>query len=261
MRQEWAIGQQKVILNDCLTEMRLMTEESVDVVVTSPPYNLGINYNTYEDNIPFKDYWAWIFVILKNIYWKLKPEGSMFLNVGGSCKHPCIGMEMCQIARNVGFVLQNNIVWVKSISIRDDSYGHFKPVPGKRFLNNQHESIYHFTKKGEVQLDRLAIGVNYADKSNIGRYADQDLRCRGNVWFIPYSTTQKKKQHPAGFPVELPEMCIRLHGIKEGMVILDPFLGAGTTLVACQKLGVNGVGIELDSMYCEYAMEKLNDKN
>jgi site-specific DNA-methyltransferase (adenine-specific) len=259
MRQEWIVNKQKIICNNCLAEMREMPEKSVDVVVTSPPYNLGINYSAYEDNLKFEDYWLWMYVILKNIFRVLKDDGSFFLNVGGSCKTPRIPMEMCQIAKNAGWTLQNNIIWVKSITIKDDSYGHFKPVPGERFLNNQHESIFHFTKTGEVKLDRLAIGCPYADKSNIGRYADQDLRCRGNVWFIPYKTTQSKKQHPAGFPIELPEMCIKLHGIKEDIKVLDPFLGAGTTLLACKKLNICGVGVDLDEIYCKLSITNLEE--
>lgn len=261
MRQEWTVNKQKVIFSDCLTEMRAMTYNSVDVVVTSPPYNLNIQYSTYSDNMPFTDYYRWMFVILKNIHNVLKDNGSLFLNVGGSCKNPNIPMEVCQIAKNAGFVLQNNIIWVKSISIEDTSFGHFKPVPGKRFLNNLHESIFHFTKSGNVSINRLGIGVKYADKSNIGRYSEVDCRCRGNVWFIPYETVQKKKSHPAGFPVKLPEMCLRLHGYTEDTVALDPFLGAGTTLLACNTLGINGIGIDMDLDYCTMAVNNLNEVN
>ncbi len=261
MRQEWVIDKQKVILNDCIPELRDMLEESVDVVVTSPPYNLGVQYNTYDDNLKFEDYWRWIYVVFKKIYRILKPDGSFFLNVGGSCKNPCLGMDTCQFARNAGFVLQNNIIWVKSITVNDISSGHFKPINSPRFLNDQHEFIFHFTKSGNVPIDRLAIGVKYQDKSNIGRYSDRDLRCRGNTWFIPYETIQKKKQHPAGFPVGLPLNCIKLAGIKENLVVLDPFMGAGTTLFACQRLGVSGIGIEIDQMYCDVTIELLKGMN
>lgn len=257
MREEWIVDKQKIVLNDCVAEMDSLNEKSIDVVVTSPPYNLDIKYNTYDDKLKSEDYWQWMSVVIKSIQRILKDDGSFFLNVGGTCIRPYIPFEMMNLCKSSGLTLQNNIIWVKSIAIRNDSYGHFKPVPGKRFLNNQHESIFHFTKQGNVTIDRLAIGVPYADKSNIGRYAEQDLRCRGNTWFIPYKTTQTKKQHPAGFPVDLPINCIKLHGIKNDMLVLDPFLGAGTTLSACQQLGVAGTGIDLDITYCEMSLESL----
>lgn len=80
------------------------------------------------------------------------------------------------------------------------------------------EYIFHFTNKGDVEVDKLADGlaVRYQDKSNLGRYSHQDKRDRGNTWFIPYQTIKHKSQrpHPATFPVKLPEMCIKLHGLR-----------------------------------------------
>jgi site-specific DNA-methyltransferase (adenine-specific) len=165
-------------------------------------------------------------------------------------------------ARAMGeaFVLQNHIVWVKSLSIGDDTVGHFKPINSARFLNHNHEAIFHFTKTGRVPVDRLAVGVPFKDKSNIARWGHpRDRRCGGNVWFIPYETVKSRAQkfdHPAGFPVELPLRCIQLHG-AEAPQVLDPFLGAGTTLVAAQKLGAAGIGFEVDLDYAERAATRL----
>ena len=125
-----------------------------------------------------------------------------------------------------------------------------------------HETILHLTKHGDVPLDKLAIGLPYADKSNIARRRHaEDKRDCGNVWWMPYETVQRKAEkfdHPAGFPVELPIRCIKLHGIRERLVVLDPFMGAGTTLVAAQRLGCQGIGIEIDPKYCEAARDRLN---
>ncbi len=118
------------------------------------------------------------------------------------------------------FVLQNTIHWIKSIAIDDRTFGHFKPISSKRFLNDCHEYIFHFTKTGRVEIDRLALGVPYQDKSNIARWSHtrgRDKRCRGNTWFIPYETIQsreKERPHPATFPVQLAEWCIKLHGVS-----------------------------------------------
>jgi len=265
--ERFVVDNQTIVCNDCLVELKSMTDESVDIIVTSPPYNLKIDYGTYKDDLPFDGYLNWLDEIFHELNRVLKPNGSFFLNVGGTCKEPCIAMDVCQIARK-RFTLQNDIVWVKSISIPEEnswkSQGHFKPIVSKRFVNQQHESVYHFTKTGDVTLDRLGIGVPYADKSNIDRWNHEDKqgkpdkRCRGNVWFLPYKTVQSRKQHPAGFPQELPEHSILLHGLRDDLIVLDPFLGAGSTLLACQKLGCQGIGIELDLDFCKMAVENLS---
>jgi site-specific DNA-methyltransferase (adenine-specific) len=187
-------------------------------------------------------------------------DGSFFLNVGATGADPWVAMDVANAFRET-FVLQNHIIWVKSVSIGEDTVGHFKPIASKRFLNNNHEAIFHFTKTGRVEVDRLAIGVPYKDKSNIARWqhAKADVRCAGNTWFIPYPTVRSKAQkfdHPAGFPVALPERCLRLHGIADA-VVLDPFLGAGTTLVAAERLGMRGIGLEIDGDYASAAVARL----
>lgn len=264
MRQEWIINNQKVICNDCLAELKQMPDKSVNVFITSPPYNIGIKYKTYEDKLTNEQYLAWLCNVGNEIYRVMTDDGSYFLNIGNKPTIPYIAMQVCMaMAKNTKLLLQNNIIWVKSITVNNTSAGHFKPINSMRFLNDQHESIFHFTKTGKVKLERLAIGVPYADKSNIERWkheekgAKPDCRCRGNTWFLPYETVQKKKEHPAGFPVSLPLNCIKLAGIKDDLVVVDPFLGAGTTLVACDKLGVNGIGIELDNNYCRMTLERL----
>jgi site-specific DNA-methyltransferase (adenine-specific) len=112
-------------------------------------------------------------------------------------------------------------------------------------------------------IDRLAIGVPFADKSNINRRQHpRDRRCGTNVWFIPYETVQSRAEkfdHPAGFPLELPLRCINLHGLRAGLFVVDPFLGAGTTLVAAQALGCPSIGIEIDRKYVEVAIKRLQE--
>jgi len=124
-------------------------------------------------------------------------------------------------------------------------------------LNQCHEYIFHLTKTGKVELDRLALGVKYQDKTNIRRWGHsdgKDVRCRGNTWFIPYKTIQngdKERPHPASYPPKLAEMCIRLHGLERTKMVLDPFNGIGNTTRACVELGVGQVGFEVDEGYFE----------
>jgi len=167
------------------------------------------------------------------------------------------------------FVLQNVIHWIKAITIEDKngdvrSYGHFKPISSNRFLNDAHEYVFHFTKSGRVELDRLAIGVPYQDKSNIARWSHargSDLRCRGNTWFIPYETIQnraKERPHPATFPVKLAEWCIKLHGLSRVHTVLDPFLGIGNSAVAAKNCGVKEfIGFEIDESYLAEAQRRI----
>jgi site-specific DNA-methyltransferase (adenine-specific) len=258
-RGPWTVGRQTVHLADCLAALRTLPDACVDVVVTSPPYNIGIAYRSYDDRRPRESYLAWITGIGVELSRVMNDGASFFLNVGSTSTDPWLAMDVAGALRST-FVLQNHITWAKSLSIGDDTFGHFKPITSRRYLNHNHEAIFHLTKTGGVAVDRLAVGVPFKDKSNIGRWGHaRDRRCAGNVWHIPYKTVRSKAQkfdHPAGFPVELPERCIRLHGV-EGAVVLDPFLGAGSTLVAAQRLGCTGIGIELDPHYAAIAVERL----
>lgn len=145
----------------------------------------------------------------------------------------------------------------------DIAVGHYKPIGGSRFLHDCHEYIFHFTKSGKVPLDRLAVGVPYQDKTNIGRWhsAKRDKRCRGNTWFVPYKTIRDRdnqRPHPSSFPVALPEMCIKLHGVSKAKLVLDPFAGIGSTALACLSIGVSFVGFDIDKQYLEIASKRVN---
>ncbi len=257
---------------DCLIGMAAIPGGSVDALVTSPPFNLRVKYKSYEDARAEKDYLAWTDEWAHEVKRLLHPEGSFFLNFGSAAnQNPWLPMEVMCLLRRQGWFLQNTIHWIKSITLDgpdgDVSRGHFKPINSKRYLNDCHEYIYHLTPTGTTMLDRLAVGVPYADKSNISRWGHtqgQDRRCRGNNWFIPYETRNRKLDHPASFPVALPSMCLKLHGgTVEGhygpaFTACDPFLGTGATAVAAMRLGVpNFVGFEIDDTYVREARRRV----
>jgi site-specific DNA-methyltransferase (adenine-specific) len=260
-------------LKDCISGMNeSLHEKSVDVVVTSPPYNIGVEYSTYHDKLPRGKYLQWIEEVGRAIKRVLRDDGSLFLNIGNKPTDQWITWDVAYVLRK-HFELQNTIIWVKSIGINksdvgkypniigDVAVGHFKPIRSDRFLNDCHEYIFHFSKKGENKLKKLEIGVPYQDKSNIGRWkaAKEDRRDRGNTWFIPYETIQSKKErpHPASFPVGLPEMCMKLHGIREDTLVVDPFSGIGSTAVASLRLGVSFVGFDIDNGYIDESIYRL----
>jgi site-specific DNA-methyltransferase (adenine-specific) len=260
-------------LGDCLDVLAEFPQGSLDAIVTSPPYNLGIRYRTYDDTMPRSRYLDWTGQWIGLAARALAEDGSLFLNVGSKPTDPWTALDVAQAARP-HLRLQNTIHWIKSIAIEkalagaaakleeDLAVGHYKPINSERFLHDCHEFVFHFTPKGATPLRRQAIGVKYQDKSNVARWrsAANDLRCRGNTWFIPYETIQsreKDRPHPATFPPRLPEMCLRLHGTDRITTVADPFLGLGSTAVACARLGLNFVGVEMDKGYLEEAIEKV----
>lgn len=254
------VGQQRIIHGDCLLQLRSMPDATFDLIVTSPPYNIGASYNLYDDRRQRTEYLDWIAAVAVELKRVLREDGSLFLNVGGTSADPWIPMDVAGVFRSI-FHLQNQIIWVKSIAINENTVGHFRPLNSRRYLNNCHETVFHFTCSGRVMVDRVAIGVPFKDKTNIARWGHaQDRRCAGNVWFIPYQTVSSREakfDHPAGFPVGLPKRCMKLHGQRNAN-ILDPFLGTGTTLVAAEELGFQGTGIEVDPQYVDSAVRRLS---
>lgn len=263
----------ELINGDCLQVLPTLEPESFDLIVTSPPYNLGIAYSQFKDTAPRDEFLSWCKQWAAEIKRVMTDDASFFLNIGAAPSNPLLPHQLI-LALTEGksplFTLQNTFHWVKSITIKTTndeqiSAGHFKPINSKRYVNDCHEYVFHLTKTGSVPLDRRAAGVPYVFKSNIARWGHtggQDLRCRGNTWFIPYETIQSRKgerPHPATFPVALVEICISIHGKNESTRLLDPFLGIGSSALAAkfQKI-LSFTGIELDTEYLEVARNRLD---
>ncbi len=266
----------QIYQEDCIKFMDRLKQEkiSVDVIVTSPPYNINKEYGAYKDNKERDEYLDWLEDVARSCYVILKDDGSFFLNIGGRPSDPALPFLVVERFLKIDYKLQNTIHWIKSVSIDQKdigknntvrnngevSIGHFKPIVSGRYLSDLQEYVFHFTKSGNVKLDKLGIGVAYQDKTNIGRWkaAQQDKRDRGNVWFIPYPTIQAGRPHPAIFPVKLPELSIKLHGTEPNMLIYDPFMGIGSTALACISLGVNYIGTEIDPEYIKIAQQQIS---
>jgi site-specific DNA-methyltransferase (adenine-specific) len=266
----------QIYQEDCIKFMSKLKEEkiSVDVIVTSPPYNIKKEYGLYKDNKERDEYLKWLEDVARASYTVLKADGSFFLNIGGRPADPTLPSLVVARFLKIDYKIQNTIHWIKSVTIEqedigknnnmrnngDVSIGHFKPIVSERFLTDVQEYVFHFTKTGNVKLDKLGIGVAYQDKTNIGRWksAQQDKRDRVNVWFIPYPTIQEERPHPAIFPVKLPELCIKLHGRKSNMLVYDPFMGIGSTALACINLKVNYIGTEIEPGYIKIAHEQIS---
>lgn len=315
----------KLHLDDCIDWMTSQPEKSIPCIITSPPYNLDIKYGTYQDDQPRESYLKWLHDVAVAMRRVLTCDGQLFLNVGYSNIDPWVAMDVAQVFRSV-FVLQNNITWVKHIAVNDQGYGQYKPISSDRFSSATTESIFHFTKTGDVRVDRLAIGqrnksegyrypelysesrhiatqrrkaarrlgfTNWLDIQNKGSpvqlkefdnilegllkknpYDPDKKKCIGNAWFIPYTPTSKLAKevgtvndtgtregsrggHPATFPEQLPDMCIKFSGIKPGSVVYDPFVGTGTTVLAAVKNNMQGIGTDLDESYLSFAKHRI----
>ena len=260
-------------LGDSLDVLGRLAPASVDAIITSPPYNLGVRYRTYDDTLPRAEYLQWTGEWIRRAGRALADDGSLFLNLGAKPTDPWTAMDIAQTARR-HLHLQNTLHWIKSIAIerdlagagaaleRDLAVGHYKPINSPRFVNDCHEFVFHFTPRGRTPLDRRAVGVEYQDASNITRWRSGggNRRCRGNTWFIPYETIQsrdKERPHPATFPALLAEYCIRLHGRERVTLAMDPFLGLGSSAVAAARLDVDFIGVEMDEHYLAEAIDRV----
>ncbi|MDA4112130.1 MAG: site-specific DNA-methyltransferase [Thaumarchaeota archaeon] len=244
------LAKHAVIIGDS-RKMSELASGSIQVCVTSPPYFRNKKYETQYSTYP--EYRRYLIGIWKEVNRVLADSGLLFVNIGNSFDNQFKSHEVARDVVDLGFHFVQPVIWVK---------GHHSPVQGETHLNHLYEHIFIFSKTEGYSLNRLAIGVPYKDKSNIGRWkiAKQDLRCRGDVWHINYETVQKhsEKMHDAIFPKMLPEMCIKLASKRKSDRILDPFLGSGTTILAASELGRKSIGYEINPSYEKIIRKKLN---
>jgi len=227
-------------LGDCVAGLEKQPARSIDCIVTSPPYK---DSDGYSDLLMHH--------VFFHAYHALKDDGLMFVNFGHLAEDKIRPFHLaCKLADRGAWTLQETFVWVKN---------HYRPIQGKRRVNNLTEFIFMFSKEKMPELDRLAVGIPYADKSNIGRYAVSDLKCAGNVWNIAYDTIQSSedKLHNDRFPLDLPLRCLKLAGVKPGQLVCDPFTGSGTTALACKQLGLNYIGWEINPKHYQTAINRV----
>jgi site-specific DNA-methyltransferase (adenine-specific) len=251
---------------DCVEWMRTQPDNSVDIVISSPPYNRNIQYNTYKDRK--ENYLEWQQTVWTEVCRILKPTGHLFLNIAGNHKDPFLAYEL---AKSVPWRVQNNIVWAKAVEFNGHIYGRSTVnINSKYVLPHGHETLWHFTEKGKTPIDLKTSSVPYRPE-----YAEDNHKRTGRTtrptttcWHIPYETTgymgkaaseiKGDKGHPAIFPRELVRHALRVAGVKSGDRVYDPFAGTGTVLVVAKEFGAEGIGTEIDPDYCEFIRERLN---
>lgn len=248
MRLYFSVGDIALYCGDFL-EFDALPPESVDLIVTSPPYNLGVEYDGYADECSWGDYLEFIERALRKCLSLLKPDGRMCLNVpldSFKFEPRSVYADILSCALSVGFKYKGTIIWLKREISRRTAWGSFCSASSPTVIAPV-ETIILLYKESWKKLNR---GVSDIQK-------DEFIAWSFGVWDFPYPP---QKFHPAAFPIELPKRCIKLFSYV-GDLVLDPFVGSGTTLLAAYLLRRRGVGVEISEKYCEVAKQRLLDIN
>ena len=239
-----------VIVNDDFLKVELKSN-SVDLIVTSPPYNVDIEYEGYRDDIPYEKYLEFTERWLRKAYELLKDDGRMCLNIPLDKSRGREGegfqsvyADVISIARKVGLKYFSTIVWNESNISRRTAWGSFASASAPYVI-------------APVEM----IVLLYKERWRKTRKGFSDITPEEfkewtlGLWAFP-GENPERVGHPAPFPLELPKRCIKLFSYV-GDIVLDPFVGSGTTLVAAYLLRRRAVGIDISRKYCEIARERL----
>lgn len=233
-------------LNSALNST-LLAPNSLDLIITSPPYNVGIEYASNDDSSEYESYLAFTKAWLTNCFSWLKNGGRMCLNIpldknkGGQ---QSVGADFTQIAKGVGFKYHSTIVWNEGNISRRTAWGSWLSASAPYVIAPVELILVLY--KGEWK--KVQKGVSDISK-------DEFMAWTNGLWSFN-GESKKRVGHPAPFPRELPRRCIRLFSFV-GDVVCDPFCGSGTTMIEAALNKREFVGIELDSGYCELSKNRL----
>ena len=239
-----------VVIN-CNSKSLPLPDNCVHLVVTSPPYNAS---KDYDDDLSLSDYLSLLHDVFAECYRVLAPGGRMVVNVANLGRKPYIPLSthVNMIMHELGFLHRGEVIWDKSASAGSScAWGSFQSASNP-CLRDIHEYLLMYSK-GDYKLPRTK--QERAD-GRIDTIAKEDfIQQTKSIWSFP-TESAKRVNHPAPFPVELPQRCIEMFSFV-GDVILDPFLGSGTTAVAAKMSGRNYIGCDLSAEYCQIAEERL----
>ena len=236
-----------LIHDDVLTTTRV-DANTVDLVVTSPPYNVDIQYNSHKDDVSYADYLEFSRKWMSRCFEWLKDDGRFCLNVpldknkGGQ---QSVGADLTTIAKEIGFHYHSTIIWNEGNISRRTAWGSWKSASAPYVI-------------APVEL----IVVLYKDKwkktsgSKISDIERNEFMDWTNGLWVFNGESKKRIGHPAPFPIELPRRCVKLFSYVDD-VVLDPFSGSGTTLIAAVTNNRKGIGIDVDRKYCELARKRI----
>jgi site-specific DNA-methyltransferase (adenine-specific) len=236
------------IINDDFITSTAVEESSIDLIITSPPYNVEISYNAYDDNQSYQEYLKFTEEWLRKAFKLLKRDGRFCLNIpldknkGGQ---QSVFADIITIAKKIGFKYHSAIVWNEQNISRRTAWGSWLSASAP-YVIAPVEMIAILYKESWKK-------VSGSQQSDITK--EEFVEWTNGVWTFP-GESKKRVNHPAPFPVELPKRCIKLFSFVDDL-ILDPFLGSGSTLIACLQTNRRGIGIEIDKSYCKVAYNRL----
>ena len=238
-----------LMCGDCLDMIKNIPDDSIDLIITSPPYNVGIEYNSNDDNLEYDSYLNWLKEIFTQAYSKLKNGGRVCVNVAMESNKKgkkYLSNDISNMLEDIGYLRNSTIIWDKQNLSKRTAWGSWKSPSCPNIINPLEVIIV--CSKGT----RKKTG----DKSKIDITKEEFIEYSLGVWKFG-SESAKRVKHPAPFPVELPYRCMKMFSYV-GDVVLDPFMGSGTTGVACKKLDRDFIGIELDKTYYDIAKERID---
>jgi site-specific DNA-methyltransferase (adenine-specific) len=236
------------ILHGNFIESTRIPRGSVDLLVTSPPYNVDISYRTIRDDRPYDEYLVFTSAWLRKAYALAKADGRMCLNVpldknrGGQ---QSVYADTLRLARESGWQYHSTIIWNEGTISRRTAWGSFQSASAPYVITPVETILVMYRDRWKKEKRGI---------SDISR--EEFISWTNGLWTFS-GESKKRVGHPTPYPLELPYRCIRLFSYQ-GDTVLDPFLGSGTTLIACHRLKRKGIGMEIDEHYCTLAGERLH---
>jgi len=233
--QNYLIG----IRKKTVLEEKSVEKESIDLIVTSPPYNVGIDYGSNEDNLIYKDYLNFSQIWLKNCYVWTKNTGRLCLNIPldkNKNGKNSVYVDITTIAKKVGWKYQTTIIWNEQNISKRTAWGSWLSASAPCIISPV-EVIVVFYKN---EWKKIQLG-----ESDITR--EEFIEWTNGLWTFN-GENSKKVNHPTPFPRELPKRCIKLFSFL-GNTVLDPFSGSGTTLIETINNQRYALGLEIDEQY------------
>jgi len=236
----------KIVRGDVLEVMAEIPDSTIHLAITSPPYNLSINYDSYKDNLTYEEYLSWtkkVWVETKRV---LVEGGRFALNIAPTSikNFKPIHHDFSNQLREIGMIFRTEIIWYKQTMKRRTAWGSWKS-PANPHIVPSWEYVLIFSKDSWT--------LNSASKE-ADITADEFKRFSDGFWYIPPES--QRHGHPTPFPEELIYRLIKFYTYK-GNVVLDMFGGTGTVAVVAQKTGRHFIHVDISPKYCEIAEQRL----
>ena len=230
--------QGKVYCGDVIEVLKSIPSNTIHLAITSPPYNVGKNYDNHNDQMDHKDYLTWLYTVWKETKRVLVPGGRFALNIAptGIKNFVPIHHDFSNQLKELGMIFRTEIVWYKQTMLKRTAWGSFKS-PRNPHIVPSWEYVLIFTKD-QPQLE--------GDMKDADITKEEFMKFSDGMWYI--SPERKRNGHPAPFPEELIYRLIKFYSFK-GNTILDMFGGTGTVALVAAKNGRKFVHIDISENY------------